>query len=791
MIFGFGNEVIGSLSGAGTVDLVSYRMTVGGNNGSSTFSGVIAGTGSLTKTGTGTLTLPGDASLPGGVTLSAGTLALGGSNNISGGVTMSAGTLAINNPNAIGSGSLTISGGTIDNTSGAPIALSGNNPQFWNGSFTYANTNPLDLGSGWVTLGASPTVTVSSGTFTVAGISGSNYTLIKTGPGTLAITGSAALSRLDTLAGLVDVSGTVTLPNTSDYGAAVGSNAAITVRGNGALTVNGDWNFGNSGPNQIILNVQDNATVITTARLFMGHASGASGIINQSGGVVQPAALYISGATGGTGIYNLNGGILKLQAANTESIGTNSALFLNGGTVNWPKSSTETLASTNASSGTTGQIIVKSGGGTFDTTLSAGVLVVSAPIVHDSALGAMPDGGIVKSGSGTLTLSGTNTFNGNTTLNGGNLKIASSQALQYSTLVINTGTAAFDSTVTSHAFSVGGLGGSGNLVLRDNSASLNPVMLTLGGNDANATYTGALSGSGGLIKTGAGTQTLSGSNSYSGGTTVNAGVLQLGNANALGSSAAALSVNGGTLDLHGNNASITILSGSTGALITNSVAGTKTLTTAVASGTATYGGDIVDGAGGVALSKTGTGTLSLSGSLAMTGLSANSGVIQIAQSASVGALSIGTSGTVSVATHAGSTYNVLDMTSLAFSGMTGFNQVSLSATDLGDLNGDGMVAGSDYGYMDSYFQSTLALGDLNGDGMVAGSDCGLLDYTSQTQVYGVLNGTGSAVSQTTAESTGAAPATPEAVPEPGTLGLLLAGALGLLGRRAGRKTFKV
>ena len=91
--------------------------------------------------------------------------------------------------------------------------------------------------------------------------------------------------------------------------------------------------------------------------------------------------------------------------------------------------------------------------------------------------------------------------------------------------------------------------------------------------------------------------------------------------------------------------------------------------------------------------------------------------------------------------------------------------------------------------MDYYFQSTLALGDLNGDGIVDGSDYGLLDYGFQTQVYGVLNSAagsaGKAAPALTLRATGsgAAPKSPEAVPEPGTLGLLLAGASAMLGLR--------
>ena len=62
------------------------------------------------------------------------------------------------------------------------------------------------------------------------------------------------------------------------------------------------------------------------------------------------------------------------------------------------------------------------------------------------------------------------------------------------------------------------------------------------------------------MKTGGGTLTLNGANSYSGGTTVAGGVLQLGNATALGSTSGGLTVNAGTLDLAGNNPTVGALS---------------------------------------------------------------------------------------------------------------------------------------------------------------------------------------------------------------------------------------
>ena len=64
----------------------------------------------------------------------------------------------------------------------------------------------------------------------------------------------------------------------------------------------------------------------------------------------------------------------------------------------------------------------------------------------------------------------------------------------------------------------------------------------------------------GLTKLGNNTLILNGANSYGGGTTVTAGTLQLGNASAIGTGS--LTMNGGTLDLHGFGPTVTSLSGS-------------------------------------------------------------------------------------------------------------------------------------------------------------------------------------------------------------------------------------
>jgi autotransporter-associated beta strand protein len=145
-----------------------------------------------------------------------------------------------------------------------------------------------------------------------------------------------------------------------------------------------------------------------------------------------------------------------------------------------------------------------------------------------------------------------------------------------------------------------------------------------------AKINGAISGGGGsLIKTGGGNLILAGAGTYNGGTTVQAGMLQLANATALGATSGPLTVNGGILNLNDQNASVGNLSGTSGTIANNGNAA-RTLT--IGNGNATGGnylGVIANrtntGTGTLALTKTGTGTITLTNSNTFTGATAITG----------------------------------------------------------------------------------------------------------------------------------------------------------------------
>ena len=148
--------------------------------------------------------------------------------------------------------------------------------------------------------------------------------------------------------------------------------------------------------------------------------------------------------------------------------------------------------------------------------------------------------GPVKAGfTGVVKLSAANPYGGTITVSNGNNGIIAStvnrilqlnhlNALSNATLnldSVQTNLVSFTSGANTGVFNVGALSGSSSQALSDTAGSA--VTLSVGGNNASSTYSGALSGNGSLIKVGAGTLMLSGASTYKGGTTIKSGTLEL------------------------------------------------------------------------------------------------------------------------------------------------------------------------------------------------------------------------------------------------------------------------
>lgn len=161
--------------------------------------------------------------------------------------------------------------------------------------------------------------------------------------------------------------------------------------------------------------------------------------------------------------------------------------------------------------------------------------------------------GFTKLGAGTIVLSGVNTYRGTTNISTGTLKISGGTNISNTSAVIVDGV--FDLNGASE--SVGSLAGTGTVT----SSVAGNIVLSAGGDNSSTSFSGIIqNGSAtslGFTKGGAGTLTLSGNNSYTGVTTISAGIVQLGSAGdgtntPLGTIAGATSVTAGAmLDLNG------------------------------------------------------------------------------------------------------------------------------------------------------------------------------------------------------------------------------------------------
>lgn len=155
------------------------------------------------------------------------------------------------------------------------------------------------------------------------------------------------------------------------------------------------------------------------------------------------------------------------------------------------------------------------------------VISGSAPLTISGSINAGDDKGAVILGAAN-PYSGTVTVSANTPADPmeGLLQLNHRDALVSATLSNINATAygvSFSSTANTGAFNVGALAGTGDIALTDTAGAA--VTLSIGGNNASTTYSGALKGRGSLVKVGTGILTLAGANRYIGDTTISEGTL--------------------------------------------------------------------------------------------------------------------------------------------------------------------------------------------------------------------------------------------------------------------------
>ena len=478
----------GAIANSGTFEYNSTAVQ--------TMSGVISGTGALVKDNTGTLTLSGANTYSGGTTVDNGTLALtrsGSAGTIRGDLTINANGVVDAGSNwALGYGAgesvdtININGGelrfsanagaggtaasTITMTGGTIAGNGGGNTFDW----YYGNTTTPTL----QTIASGDLSTISANmnlrlngdanalTFDVAdGTTGDGVDLLVSGNITKA--GGDGGGRI-----IKTGAGTMTLTGANTY------TGTTTVDG-GTLVLTASSNFYNYASSQF--NINNGSTLKVGNTLFFQNDT------------------FVFGSTGG--------GTLEIGAGNNVFRGDNTFTTLGG--------------SQNAITGTN---LNSDGGGTRTFNVSNGTddvdLLISAQISNNAS--------IAKTGAGTMELTGANTYSGGTTLNTGTLVLGSATA---------AGTGTITQTDEDSILRLNTGGTIANDISLFNLESLQSVTLSGAITANNATYdiasgttttiSGDISGGGGTIKEGLGTLVLSGTNTYTGNTEINAGTLSL------------------------------------------------------------------------------------------------------------------------------------------------------------------------------------------------------------------------------------------------------------------------
>ncbi|EFS6753973.1 autotransporter outer membrane beta-barrel domain-containing protein, partial [Salmonella enterica subsp. enterica serovar Kentucky] len=518
---------VDALGSGDVTDDATLELNTGG-----TFDNAIGGSGNVVKSGADTLTLS-------------------GSNSYTGGTTISGGTLVASNVEALGTGDVTnnatlelnTGGDFINNIGGTGrVEKSGDDTLTLSGSNTYTGgtlinggtlvaSNVEALGTGDVTDNATLALN-TGGTFDNA-ISGSGQ-VVKSGDETLTLSGTNSYTGGTTISG-----GTLVATNVEALGSGdVTDDATLELNTGGTFdnAISGSGQVVKSGDKMLTLsgaNSYSGGTLISDGTLVASNveALGTGDVTNNATLALNTGGDFTNNISGSGQVVKSGDDTLTLSGANSYTGGTT----ISGGT----------LVATNVDALGTGDVTNSSTlelntGGTFDNAISG-------------------SGQVVKSGDETLTLSGSNTYTGGTLISGGTLVATNGDALgtgdvtDNATLELNTG-GTFDNVISgsgqvvksgddtltlsgANSYTGGTLISGGTLVatsveaLGSGDVTDNAVLeLNTGG-----TFDNAISGSGQVVKSGDKTLTLSGANSYTGGTTISGGTLVASNVEALGS----------------------------------------------------------------------------------------------------------------------------------------------------------------------------------------------------------------------------------------------------------------
>ena len=473
-----------------TIELLGGGATVPASTGSVGLAANVT-TGGLTKIGAGILALNGASTYTGPTTVLAGTL--GGTGTLASTVTVQSGALLA--PGSGGVGTLTVAGLTL--SPGALLTYE------WaaglNDQTTVTGTNGLTINGGKFNLfnAGATTIFSTNGVYNLI-----NYT------GAIGGTGVGALSV--------------------DAASQVAGKSYLFGQSGSAVTLI----IGNAGVTPNFWNVNANGNWTTGTNWTLGVAPNAAQAFAAFGGggttITAPRTVTLDA--------NQTVGTVSFNSAQPFTISGANTLTLNNGT----DPAQITVSGGNHTLG----VAMNVGGTTsavqFTTVNAADGLTVSGPLAGNTS--------VTKNGPGTVTFSGAHTYSGTTTINDGVLMLSGAGKL---------GNVANPLAVAGGTLNLGGTTqtvGTANIAAGSiTNGTLTPASVTASGG-ANAVISANISGATSLTKNGAAKLTLSGNNTYTGGTTVGGGTLAITTNGALGDDTSPVTFNAGGLAVEGTAA---------------------------------------------------------------------------------------------------------------------------------------------------------------------------------------------------------------------------------------------